>query len=799
MSVPRRSSSLHCKNKIKHEYPVNNFLSTSPMSGYPTNRSLTSNSRQTRESEYYFPSLSRRTSLSSNLIHELQKNTRYRQQKAKLEDRKSKSVEFLEIASRETTTDKPKSCSSSNSSKRKSASLSDFKKVLSSFRDSQEVLRTLQSNKDEPLSRSVGPFPKTDDHLFSEGVQLRPHRIDGTRQSLTIGCDPRRVYRNPDFDVKGCVKIHFIADNKVLKLNKNDCIQYTKNSIIKNEEVLKYGVILRTIKLINKKEVELRDINNQPYILVFDSSKDAKLFTESDKVSSYTDNEKSTITKTLLRLLGKRSSREVLEKKGIYQNEPIFGNTLRNIYGAKQEVPKFILKTMELIERPDNITSLGLYRTSGNLATIQKIRLEVDKGNLDILDNYSKDPDVLTGSLKLFFRELKEPLLSCKTCDNLLGFTKNDMNYGKKDRDNIRTILTHIPEANSETLLALIKHLIKVVEYKDQNKMDTYNLAVCWGPTIIFATDNAVTKDLVTQSAEATKLFDALLNFYINNPEELELRKKKHDGLDSNRNMIYRQDSKDSIQSSDSGYSNKNKSSSNLSLDAIDDVLKKSVELIEGHLNAEGLYKKNGSTEKVAKILKKMSKRKLTEMEKYKNDVYDLTDALKKYLKEGCDFTITKETVEYVNKICDNTQWLEHNVRQRVITVVADAPKKDTLIFIIRHIIKLIKHESSHKVSKAEIISIWSRILNDQMRIVETEEKMNNFIKILADVFDESKSDITTMPKGMSNGLLNDLKNLQKEKDRISKYDNMPDEFDCINKEATILEEKTEDIEHTKL
>ncbi|CAG9854322.1 unnamed protein product [Phyllotreta striolata] len=671
--------------------------------------------------------------------------------------------------------------------------------------DPREVLRTLQANKDEPLTKTVGPFPKIDDHFINEDVQIRPHRYDSKlKQSKTIDGDPRRYFRNHEFEIKGCTKL--VLPDKTVKLKKNDHLQYQNNSIIKttdelNKEILKYGIILKTVKLVTKREVELKDVCNQSYTLVFDSSKDAKQFMDQDKLGSFVDSEKSTITKTLLRLLGKRSSREVLEKKGIYQNEPIFGNTLKNIYSAENAVPRFIMKTMVLIERPDNITSLGLYRTSGNLATIQKIRLEVDKGNLDILDIYAKDPDVLTGSLKLFFRELKEPLLSCTTSENLLEFTKADKNYCKKDRDNIRTILSHIPEANAETLLALIKHLIEVVKYKDQNKMDTYNLAVCWGPTIIFATDNLSTKDLVTQSAEATKLFDALLNFYINNPEELDFRKRRPDHFDTNRNMIHRQDSKDSIHSSDSSNSsNRNRSTNNLpSLVGIDEVLKKSVDLIENHLECDGIYRKAGSHEKTNKIVKKMLKRKLSDLEKYKNDVYELTDSLKRYLREGCESLVTKDVVEQVNKICDNTQWLEHNTRQKIIVAVSDCPKKDTLLFFVRHLIKLIKYESFHNVPKKEMLRIWSGILNDQRRVVDSDEKMQTFLRIVVDVFDDTKSDVSTMPKGMSNVLLNDLRNLQKEKDRISKYDNVPDEIEPFAKEATIAEEKTDDGEQTKL
>ncbi|CAH1979881.1 unnamed protein product [Acanthoscelides obtectus] len=60
-------------------------------------------------------------------------------------------------------------------------------------------------------------------------------------------------------------------------------------------------------------------------------------------------------------------------------------------------------------------------------------------------------------------------------------------------------------------------------------------------------TDLSTVKDIVTQSAEATKLFEALLIFYMNNPEELEFSTLK--------NSIQRYDSKDSIQSTDSNDS----------------------------------------------------------------------------------------------------------------------------------------------------------------------------------------------------------------------------------------------------
>ena len=41
---------------------------------------------------------------------------------------------------------------------------------------------------------------------------------------------------------------------------------------------------------------------------------------------------------------------------------------------------------------------------------VQRLRLQIDQGNLGVLDTVD-DVHVLTGALKLFFRELQEPLV----------------------------------------------------------------------------------------------------------------------------------------------------------------------------------------------------------------------------------------------------------------------------------------------------------------------------------------------------------------------------------------------------
>ncbi|KAJ8984126.1 hypothetical protein NQ317_017336 [Molorchus minor] len=146
----------------------------------------------------------------------------------------------------------------------------------------------------------------------------------------------------------------------------------------------------------------------------------------------------------------------------------------------------------------------------------------------------------------------------------------------------------------------------------------------------------------------------------------------------------------------------------------------------------------------------------------------------------------------------NNTPCLEQNNRQKIATLVENLPKKDTLIYLTRHIIKVMENEPYHKVPKAEIISTWTNVFNHQKRIIASNESFSNFLRIILDVFDESKPNMSPA-RNISNGLLNDLKNYQKDKDRCSKYDNVPEHEVDVLKQMTIPEEKTDGPEYTKL
>jgi hypothetical protein len=75
----------------------------------------------------------------------------------------------------------------------------------------------------------------------------------------------------------------------------------------------------------------------------------------------------------------RRPTVDLLVKKGIWKDEPVFGchlSALCNFDGST--VPKFVQQVIQLIEsKQENMKADGIYRASGNLSQIQKIRCQV--------------------------------------------------------------------------------------------------------------------------------------------------------------------------------------------------------------------------------------------------------------------------------------------------------------------------------------------------------------------------------------------------------------------------------------
>ncbi|KIH42183.1 RhoGAP domain protein [Ancylostoma duodenale] len=153
-----------------------------------------------------------------------------------------------------------------------------------------------------------------------------------------------------------------------------------------------------------------------------------------------------------------------------------------------------------------------LFRVSGNLSAVQRIRCQVDQDKYNALVN-EEDVHVLTGALKLFFRELAEPVFPLSLTKDFLNAIK--LQNPKQRFKRFDELLKMLPPENRETLKMLLRHLQRVAAHSDKNRMQTHNLAIMFGPTLFNSGDEkapAKKKDANKKKKDQKKVWSIMLS-----------------------------------------------------------------------------------------------------------------------------------------------------------------------------------------------------------------------------------------------------------------------------------------------
>ncbi|KAM9174824.1 rho GTPase-activating protein 27 isoform 1-T1 [Mergus octosetaceus] len=195
------------------------------------------------------------------------------------------------------------------------------------------------------------------------------------------------------------------------------------------------------------------------------------------------ESDSSKVRNKLRKFLQRRPTLQSLRERG-YIKDQVFGCSLQVLCERERgTVPRFVQQCIQTVERR-GLDIDGLYRVSGNLATIQKLRYKVDHDeHLDLDDGRWEDIHVITGALKLFFRELPEPLVPFSHFDKFIAAIK--MQEPARRGRCIRDLVYSLPPANHDTMMFLFRHLCRVIEYKEENRMSVQSVAIVFGPTLL--------------------------------------------------------------------------------------------------------------------------------------------------------------------------------------------------------------------------------------------------------------------------------------------------------------------------
>uniref|UniRef100_A0A8C6QJN1 Rho GTPase activating protein 9 n=1 Tax=Nannospalax galili TaxID=1026970 RepID=A0A8C6QJN1_NANGA len=210
--------------------------------------------------------------------------------------------------------------------------------------------------------------------------------------------------------------------------------------------------------------------------------------------------QKNRVRNKLKRLIAKRPTLQSLQERGLFRDQ-VFGCQLESLCQREGDtVPSFVRLCVEAVDKK-GLDVDGIYRVSGNLAVVQKLRFLVDReravtsdgrymfpeqpgqeGRLDLDSAEWDDIHVVTGALKLFLRELPQPLVP----PLLLPHFRDALAFSESEQclSQIQKLIDSLPKPNRDTLQYLLEHLCRVIAHSDKNRMTAHNLGIVFGPTL---------------------------------------------------------------------------------------------------------------------------------------------------------------------------------------------------------------------------------------------------------------------------------------------------------------------------
>uniref|UniRef100_A0A8C1ILE1 SLIT-ROBO Rho GTPase-activating protein 1 n=1 Tax=Cyprinus carpio TaxID=7962 RepID=A0A8C1ILE1_CYPCA len=191
---------------------------------------------------------------------------------------------------------------------------------------------------------------------------------------------------------------------------------------------------------------------------------------------------------------------------GIVSHILIYCQCLSCFKDSGQAIPRVVESCIRFI----NLYGLqhqGIFRVSGSQVEVNDIKNSFERGNDPLTDEENNhDINSVAGVLKLYFRGLENPLFPKERFNDLISFVRIDNLYERSLY--IRKILLTVPRSVLVVMRYLFAFLNHLSQYSDENMMDPYNLAICFGPTLMPTPE---TQDQVSCQAHVNEVIKTII------------------------------------------------------------------------------------------------------------------------------------------------------------------------------------------------------------------------------------------------------------------------------------------------
>ncbi|XP_069700289.1 SLIT-ROBO Rho GTPase-activating protein 1-like isoform X2 [Periplaneta americana] len=187
----------------------------------------------------------------------------------------------------------------------------------------------------------------------------------------------------------------------------------------------------------------------------------------------------------------------------------LFGGSLEEyLETTNQEIP-LIMKSCIRVINLYGLHHQGIFRVSGSQVEINNFRESFERGEDPLADvTDASDINSVAGVLKLYLRELREPLFPIIYFEHFMELaqleSKHDFVVKMKD------LVQSLPRCVVIVMRYLFAFLNHLSEFSDENMMDPYNLAICFGPTLVPVPED---KDQVQYQNQVNELIKNIILF----------------------------------------------------------------------------------------------------------------------------------------------------------------------------------------------------------------------------------------------------------------------------------------------
>ncbi|XP_063766724.1 SLIT-ROBO Rho GTPase-activating protein 3-like isoform X2 [Eleginops maclovinus] len=182
----------------------------------------------------------------------------------------------------------------------------------------------------------------------------------------------------------------------------------------------------------------------------------------------------------------------------------------RNVRARSQDSGQSIPVVVESCVRYINLYGLqqqGIFRVPGSQIEVNDIKNAFERGEDPLVDDQADhDINSVAGVLKLYFRGLENPMFPKERFLDIISTTKLDSGAERAHR--IQQIVVTLQRPVIIVMRYLFSFLNHLSQYSDENMMDPYNLAICFGPTLMPIPDE---QDPVSCQAHVNEIIKTII------------------------------------------------------------------------------------------------------------------------------------------------------------------------------------------------------------------------------------------------------------------------------------------------